>query len=123
MRDALRHEHDFFTEQTDPALVEKIVADMSAAPAEVGRGALKGMLDFANDSQRPRLAEVKVPLVCINAARNPDKVAAGRKYAPQFEVVTLPNSGHFLMLEHPREFNALLRQTLAEMPAAAANEK
>lgn len=115
MREALRHEHDFFTAKTNPVLIERIVAKMSSAPAEVGVGAFQAMLDFANESERPRLSEVKVPLVCINAILDPKKVEAGRKYAPQFEVLTLPDAGHFLMMEYPDEFNALLEKTLAEM--------
>lgn len=118
MREALRHEHDFFTAKTNPVLIERIVAKMSSAPGEVGVSAFQAMLDFANESERPRLSEVKVPLVCINAILDPKKVEAGRKYAPQFEVLTLPDAGHFLMMEYPEEFNALLEKTLAEMTAS-----
>lgn len=115
MRAALLHEQDFFTTKTDKTLVERIVKVMTAAPPEVGRGAFQGMLDFANDRQRPLMAQVKVPFVCINAKRDPAKVAAGQKHAPQFDVVTLPDSGHFLMMEHPQEFNRLLAETLGRM--------
>lgn len=116
MREALRNENDFFTPKTNPVLIEKIVAKMSAAPPAVGVGAFQAMLDFANEFERPRLAEVKVPLVCINANRDPKKVEAGQKYAPQFEVLTLPDAGHFLMMEYPEQFNALLEKTLENMP-------
>lgn len=112
---ALRHEHDFFTARTNPALIERIVAKMTAAPPAVGVSAFQAMLDFANEFERPRMKEIQVPLVCINAVRDPQKVAAGQKYAPQFEVVALPDAGHFLMMEFPNEFNALLEKTLAGM--------
>jgi pimeloyl-ACP methyl ester carboxylesterase len=108
MGDALRHDHDFFTEKTDPALIDRIVAKMTAAPPEVGISAFQAMLDFANDAQRPRMTEVQVPLVCINTKRDPQKVAAGQKYTPQFEVVSLPEAGHFLMMEDSKKFNELL---------------
>lgn len=117
MRAALAHGNDFFTPKTNPVLIDKITVKMAAAYPEVGVSAFQAMLDFANEFERPRLAEVKVPLVCINANRDPQKVEAGRKYAPQFEVLTLPDAGHFLMMEHPAAFNALLEKTLAEMPA------
>ena len=118
MGEALRHEQDFFTAKTDKALIERIVAKMTTAPAEVGISAFQAMLDFANEFQRPRMKEVKVPLVCINAKRDPEKVAAGQKHAPQFKVLTLPDAGHFLMMEYPAEFNLLLEKTLAGMAPA-----
>lgn len=108
MRAALLHDEDFFRKGTDPQLVDRIVRVMTAAPPEMGRSAFVGMLDFANTRQRPLMSTVKVPFVCINAKRNAAKVADGRKYSPQFEVLTLPESGHFLMMEHPDEFNVLL---------------
>lgn len=123
MEAALKHEHDFFTAKTDPVLVERIVTKMTAAPAEVGVSAFQAMLDFANDSQRPRMTEVQVPLVCINAKIDPQKVAAGQKYAPQFEVVSLPDAGHFLMMEYPVEFNALLEKCLAKMASPTSKSE
>ena len=119
MREALNHEHDFFTAKTNPVLIEKITKKMSSAPAEVGISAFQAMLDHANEFERPRLKEIKVPLVCINANRDPKKVEAGRKYAPQFEVYTLPDAGHFLMMEFPAEFNMLLEKTLVSMTTPA----
>ncbi len=123
MREALRHEHDFFTAKTNPVLIEKIVTKMSSAPGDVGVSAFQAMLDFANEFERPRMKEVKVPLVCINAVRDPKKVEAGKKYAPQFEVLTLPDAGHFLMMEYPDAFNALLEKTLVGMTTPATKPK
>lgn len=117
MREALLHEEDFFRKGTDPQLKDRIVAVMTAAPPEMGRSAFLGMLDFANTRQRPLMGAVKVPFVCINAKRDEAKVADGRKHAPQFEVVTLPESGHFLMMEHPAEFNALLAEQVKKIRA------
>lgn len=123
MREALNHEHDFFTAKTNPVLIEKITKKMSSAPADVGISAFQAMLDHANEFERPRLKEIKVPLVCINANRDPKKVEAGKKYAPQFEVYTLPDAGHFLMMEYPTEFNTLLEKVLADMLKPAPKAK
>lgn len=112
MHDALHHEHDFFSEATSEELKERITAVMTSAPPNMGVGAFQGMLDFANERQRPLMAKVKMPFVCINAKRVEEKVADGKQHAPQFEVLTLPDSGHFLMMEHPAEFNAMLEQTV-----------
>lgn len=112
MRNALTHEEDFFRQGTDQKLIDRIMAVMTSAPPEMGHSAFLGMLDFANCRQRPLMSQVRVPFLCINARRDDRKVADGRKYAPQFEVTVLPDSGHFLMMEHPDEFNEMLRQQL-----------
>lgn len=117
MKETLLHEEDFFRKGTDPKLVERIVKTMTDASPEVGTSAYRSMIEFANDRQRPLMKQVKVPFVCINAKRDPAKAAAGKKHAPQFEIVILPESGHFLMMEHPEEFNKLLAETLKGMPA------
>ncbi len=119
MREALHHEHDFFSEKTETALKDRITATMTAAPPDMGVGAFQGMLDFANERQRVLMSEVKVPFVCINARRSQEKVDDGKKHAPQFDVVTIPESGHFLMMEYPEEFNTVLAGIIAEMASGA----
>lgn len=114
MKAALLHEEDFFRKGTDQKLIDRILSVMTAASPEMGASAFLGMLDFANCRQRPLMSQVKIPFLCINARRDGQKVRDGRKYAPQFEVLTLPDSGHFLMMEHPDEFNTLLQQQLSE---------
>lgn len=115
MKDALLHEEDFFRKGTDQKLIDRIIPVMTAAPPEMGHSAFLGMLDFANCRQRPLMSQIKVPFLCINAKRDEQKVKDGQKYAPQFEVITLPNSGHFLMMEHPAEFNELLKRELKRL--------
>lgn len=117
MKETLLHEEDFFRKGTDQKLVERIVKTMTDASPEVGTSAFRSMIEFANDRQRPLMKQVKVPFVCINAKRDPAKADAGKKHAPQFEIVVLPESGHFLMMEHPEAFNKLLAETLKGMAA------
>ena len=95
---------------------------MTSAAPDIGVGAFQGMLDFANERQRPLMEQVKVPFVCINARRVQEKVDDGKQHAPQFEVVTLPNAGHFLMMEYPERFNDLLTTMVGEL-ANNRNEK
>ena len=115
MKDALLHEEDFFRDGTDQNLIDRIAAVMTAAPPIMGHDAFLAMFDFANCRQRPLMSQVKVPFVCINAKRDEKKVKDGQKYARQFEVVTLPNAGHFLMMEHPNEFSELLHRELKQL--------
>jgi len=115
MKEALLHDENFFRKGTDQKLIDRIIPVMTAAPPEMGRSAFLGMLDFANCRQRPLMSQIKVPFLCINARRDEQKVKDGQKHAPQFEVVTLQESGHFLMMEHPVEFNELLEREMKRL--------
>ncbi len=103
-----------FTPNSDPALVEKIVADMSSAPQEVGLGALEGYVDFHNDEIIQVLQEVQAPITCINSDQYPTNVEANQHYAPSYKAVIMSGVGHFNMIEDPETFNRLLAETVQE---------
>ena len=111
-----------FTPASDSALVEKIAADMSAAPAEVGLGAFEESLDFHNNEITQALREVKAPVRCINSEKYPTNVEAGRRHASSFEAVFMSNVGHFVMIEDPETFNRLLEEAVAEFVRLAGME-
>ena len=103
-----------FTPNSDPALVEKIVADMSSAPQEVGLGALEGYVDFQNNEIIRVLQEVQAPITCINSDKYPTNVEANQRYAPSFKAMIMSGVGHFNMMEDPETFNRLLEETIQE---------
>ncbi len=103
-----------FTPHSDSALVEKIVADMSSAPQDVGLGALEGYIDFQNNEIIQVLKEVKAPIICINADLYPTNVKANQRYAPSFKALIMSGVGHFNMMEDPETFNLLLEETVQE---------
>jgi len=101
-----------FTPASDPVLVERIVADMSAAPPEVGLGAVEGM---SKQDLARAFEEVQVPIRCISAGNSPIDVEAARRHASSFEVVFMPEVGHFVMIEDPETFNRLLTGIVKEL--------
>jgi pimeloyl-ACP methyl ester carboxylesterase len=103
-----------FTPNSDPALVEKIVADMSSAPQEVGLGALEGYVDFQNNEIIRVLQEVQAPITCINSDQYPTNVEVNQSYAPSYKAVIMSGVGHFNMIEDPKTFNRLLEETVQE---------
>ena len=103
-----------FTTNSDPALVEKIVADMSSAPQEVGLGALEGYVDFQNNEIIRVLQEVQAPIVCINSDKYPTNAEANQQYAPSFKAMIMSGVGHFNMMEDSETFNRLLKETIQE---------
>ena len=93
----------------DPALVEKIAADMSSAPPEVAIDTLENLFKY---DLLKILPEIKIPIICINSDFWPTNVEINRKHNPGFEVMLMPGTGHFVQLEDPRKFNELLDQEI-----------
>lgn len=108
-----------FTPGSDPILVEKVSADMSAAPLEVGSGIVRDMF-----MESPALAqafeEAKAPIRCIASDRSIVNAEAARRHASSFEVVYMSDVGHFVMMEDPETFNRLLGEIVKELASYQA---
>lgn len=111
-----------FTPTSDSALVEKVVADMSAVPQQVGVGAVEALFNYRNSELTRALQQVRAPIRCINSDTSPTNVVAGRRYASSFEAVDMSRVGHFVMLEDPETFNRLLAEAVAEFVRLAGME-
>lgn len=98
-----------FLPSADPKLVERVASDMSSAPPEVALEALAFALSF--DREMPRLVlELGLPIVAINPEQPASDIASLDRHG--VEVMLMPGVGHFLMLEDPEEFEALLRTAI-----------
>jgi pimeloyl-ACP methyl ester carboxylesterase len=113
---------DMFTPNSNPALIEKIVADMSSAPAEVGISSIESCFNFWKNELLQVVQEVQVPLTCINADMNPTNVEGNRHYAPSFKAKIMSEVGHFVMMENPETFNRLLEETIQEFMKLKTSE-
>ena len=99
--------------------VKRWVVDKAVA-ADTG-AVLSIIADYPNYDEKAALAAAGAPVRCINAAPSTPasmvtNIEANRKYA-DFDAVLMENVGHFLHLERPAEFNALLIQTLDRLAA------
>lgn len=56
-----------------------------------------------------------VPIRALNGDLWPTSVANNRSVAPDFDVVVMPNTGHYPMLEQPDEFNRRLEQIITAL--------
>ena len=98
-----------FLPSTDPKLAERVASDMSTAPPLVALEALASALSF--DREMPRLVlELGLPIVAINPEQPASDVASLDRHGVQ--VLLMPGVGHFLMLEDPEGFEALLRNAM-----------
>ena len=95
-----------FVKGSNPQLAQKIAYDMSLSPPKVAVPSLRAVLAY--DFTEP-LKEISVPIVAINSdLGEPVNEARIRKVLPKFHAVTLPGTGHFLMMEDPQHFNPAL---------------
>jgi pimeloyl-ACP methyl ester carboxylesterase len=77
--------------------------------------------DYPSLDEKTALGAAAAPVRCINAAPSTPmsmvtNVEANRKYA-DYDAVLMEGVGHYLYLERPAEFNALLIQTLDRLAA------
>jgi pimeloyl-ACP methyl ester carboxylesterase len=98
-----------FLPETDPALVERVAAEMSSTSPEVGLPAMKGLLEW---DLLGALDQNRTPLRCLNTRERLSETARQR-LAGHCEIITMPGVGHFLMMENPEGFNRLLAEALA----------
>ena len=81
----------------------------------MGLGVLTGMVEARKQGIATAFEEVKVPIRCINSARNQVNIEMARRHAPSFEVKYMQGVGHFVMMEDPATFNRLLGEIVKEI--------
>jgi len=108
---------NMFLADADSVLVDRIASDMAAAPPAV---ALSAMSELLSHDLQPALAELDLPIRCLDADQWPADLPAWAEYAGGYEVEVMSGVGHFLMLEQPTEFNRRLL-TIIDTIASAAN--
>lgn len=100
-----------FTSHIDRKIVERVVTTMASRPPHIAVSAIEGSLAYGRTITE-QIRRVKVPVVAINADDAPTDIAS--LSGSGVEVVVVPHTGHFLMMEDPPRFNAVLRQVIAE---------
>ncbi len=100
-----------FPGTADPALVDRIVADMSLAPPQVARSALKNLFNY---DVKATLKQVRAPIYSINCDLFPTNVEGNRRQAASFELSPMPGVGHFVQMEDPEKFNRLLAEVVGK---------
>ena len=97
-----------FPAGSDPALVEWVAESMSSVDPETAIPAIQGLLRWDMET---RMRQRRMPIKTINALPFLADGVAGR-YVELFDTITMPDVGHFLMLEKPEAFQALLLDIL-----------
>jgi pimeloyl-ACP methyl ester carboxylesterase len=82
---------------------------------------LRGVLDRLPtlEAWAPRLAGLAVPTCIVSGGADVGSLAVGRRLAefiPHARHVAVPDAGHVVNLERPREFNNIISEFLKELP-------
>jgi pimeloyl-ACP methyl ester carboxylesterase len=112
-----KYVRDMFIPESDYALVERIVADMSASPPEVGIGAMEGNRSNARNLAAA-LLRVKAPIVAINSDYRPNDIESAQRCGIKFRFMS--GVGHFVMMEDAETFNCRLEGVIKEFVDAEA---
>ena len=102
----------FFLPTSDPALIDQIARDMSAAPPAAGIGAFEGFARWFNEDVEQTLADIEVPIRLINSDYRPTNTLAGQALTASFEATLMSGVGHFVMQEDPAQFNAIMAELI-----------
>ena len=101
----------FFVAGTTPEVQTKILNMMLGAPEATAVGAMNATFEAAGQTTEIPM----VPILGIYAG--PSRIAGEKAVHaafPTVEYTTIPETGHFLMLEQPQEFNRILLAFLAK---------
>ncbi len=101
-----------FRADADPALVDRIARDVASAPARVGASSIESSFKYAREIPGA-LAELKLPVIAINADNGATDVASLARHG--VKAVVMQGVGHFPMLEDPKRFDALLASAIEEL--------
>jgi pimeloyl-ACP methyl ester carboxylesterase len=105
-----------FEKGADPLLVQKVAYDMSLRSSTVAVPTLQKLMAYDLATLLPT---VHVPVYAINSDLAPTDAERIRKSLPDFTLDVLPHTGHFLMMEAPDRFNALLIRDIDALAARA----
>lgn len=98
---------------TDPALRDWILSDMSAAPPEVALSAMKEMMtQYITGEAAKVFEEIRVPVICVSGDLWPINYEANLRHMAFFDAIVLKNADHFLMMNRPADFNKALQKAI-----------
>lgn len=104
----------FFTPRSDPSLARQIADDMASAPPSVAVPSMEMLMAY---DPKPVAASLDIPVVAIVGEMMPVDERAARDRVPRFRAQKIPGGGHFLHIEQPEIFNAMLREEIGLMAA------
>ncbi len=103
---------NLFSPTTPPAVRKRVLKVATSASPDRSIAMLRAAMTY---DPVPALAEIRTPIRAINSDKYPTNLEANRRHIPRFDVALMKGAGHYLMLEDPTRFNALLADALREL--------
>ena len=101
---------------TDPALAEWILSDMSSASSAVALSAMDELMSLYITGEAAKVfEEIPVPVISVNADLWPIDYEANRRHMHAYDAIVLKGADHFLMMDRPFEFNWALEQAIDKL--------
>jgi len=109
--DTLRQfgEGQFFIASSDPALKQRVLAEMAGTSQHVVASAFAGIATFDDESA---LRNIVAPLLYVGAEPTITDVSRLREIRPDAIIAKTAGAGHFHQLEVPDQINAMLERFL-----------
>jgi sigma-B regulation protein RsbQ len=101
-----------FSASTPEPVKARVLETVLSEPQEIGVAVTRSSMAY---SPLPALREIKAPICAISSDRFPTNLEGNRKYAPGYQAAIMKGAGHYLMLEQPEAFNALLAEALRKL--------
>ena len=99
-----------FPANADAVLIERVAADMSAAPPEVALPALEAAWTFGSEVPKI-LRSLTIPVTAINPEDPPSDLKSMHEHG--IDVTSISGVGHFMMMEQPERFNECLLKVIS----------
>jgi pimeloyl-ACP methyl ester carboxylesterase len=103
---------NLFAPSTPPAVRDRVLRLATSARAEPSLAILRAVWAY---DPLPALAEIHAPIRAINGEKYPTNLEGNRRHYRDFDAAIMKGTGHYLMIEDPKRFNALLADALRQM--------
>ena len=107
--------NSFFIETSSPLLVNRVLSDMASADPKIALSAGAGLLSYNTPRAVRKIANI--PLTLINAPEDPTKIEVLEQVHGNHNVIIILETGHFVMMEKPVQFNATLHDEIERLIA------
>jgi pimeloyl-ACP methyl ester carboxylesterase len=101
-----------FHSDADPALMADAERRMAGTLPETAQAMF---ISFSGYDAGEAACQLTMPLRAINGDLYPTDVAGNRRVKADFDVVIMNHTGHYPMLERPKEFNDLVTEVVASL--------
>ncbi len=101
-----------FLEGADTVMVKSFVKKMSKLPSDIGMDIFRNIYQYNSIAA---VTELQPRIISINGQKFKVKEAENMKILPSFTCKLIPGTGHFPMIEKPKEFNDRLEEAINEM--------